>query len=110
MVPLPPPPFYPSKDTGAFVSRERKKILQRIAAFMQIEKTTERQIIFPKSRRELPSPPPARQPLRPGKRPHHGHSMWAHKELPGAGWAQGSTEPSSSPGRARPRSHFKAVV
>lgn len=40
VAPLPPPPFYPGKDTEAFVSGERKKkkIPQRIAAFMQILK------------------------------------------------------------------------
>lgn len=108
MVPLPPPPFYPSKDTGAFVSRERKKILQRIAAFMQIEKTRKWQIIPQKSRRELPLSCTA-APV-PQEAARRSHSMWAHKGLPGAGWAQGSTEPSSSPSHARPRSHFKAVV
>lgn len=54
MVPLPPPLFYPSKDTGAFVSRERKKILQRIAAFMQIEKTKKMADYSSKKQKETP--------------------------------------------------------
>lgn len=56
VVPFPPPPFYPGKDTGAFVSGERKKNNpQRIAAFMQIlKKKKNGRLFFKKAKEDSP--------------------------------------------------------